>query len=77
MPLTEREAAVISAYTGFTLCNFSLVQELADEKLGRSTYTHEFANKHFWEELHKAVRGEFLEICKSIYTPSTDCEENE
>ncbi|MBC6308142.1 hypothetical protein HCJ66_01115 [Listeria sp. FSL L7-1582] len=77
MPLTKREAAVISAYTGFTLCDFSLVQELADEKLGRSTYTHEFANKLFWEELHTAVRGEFLEICKSINTPSPDCKEDE
>lgn len=40
--MTVREGIVLSAYTGFLLCdNFGLVHEYIEEILGRPVFTHE------------------------------------
>lgn len=66
MPLTKREAAVIGAYTGITMGSFGDIQEYADEVLGRPTWTHQFADAGFWEELKAAAKPDFLDICDQV-----------
>lgn len=61
--LTREQAAIIGAYTGFTAGNFADVQRYADRLLGRPTWTHEFADPKFAEELRQKSKPDFLAIC--------------
>lgn len=61
--LTRQQAAIIGAYTGVTCGNFGDIQLYADKKLGRPTWTHEFADHAFAEELAAAAKEDFLNIC--------------
>ena len=63
MRLTKRQAQVISAYTGISLCDFEYIQEYAQELLNRPVWTHEFADEKMFDELKKLSKEEFLSIC--------------
>lgn len=39
--MTKREAAIVSAYTGFFIGEFSEIYEYFSELVGRPVYTHE------------------------------------
>ena len=43
-PLTRRQAAILSAYTGILFGPFSDFHAYAEEKLGHQVWTHEFAS---------------------------------
>lgn len=62
--MNKREAAVISAYTGILCGKFEWVHEYAEEALGRSVFTHEFAFDDFTAKLKEAARFEFISICQ-------------
>ena len=64
--MTKQEAIVVSAYTGFLMCDFSDMHEYIEKKLGRPVWTHEFANKNIWTEIREKIRPDFLKICKEI-----------
>lgn len=59
----ERLAVVTSAYTG-VLCaeSFAAVHKYAETLLGRSVYTHEFADEEVWEAIKEASKPEFLRL---------------
>lgn len=40
--MTKREAAIVSAYTGFLLGSFSALHEYVEEIMGHPVWTHEF-----------------------------------
>ena len=61
--LTKEQAAIIGAYTGISCGPFSDIHGLAEEKLGRPIWTHQFADKVVWAELREAVKPDFLAIC--------------
>jgi hypothetical protein len=61
--LTRRQAAIIGAFTGITAGPFEDVQQLGDELMGHSTWTHEYANEKFVDELRERARPLFLAIC--------------
>ena len=61
--LTKEQAAIIGAYTGFTARPFGDIQEYAEKILGRSVWTHEFADRALCEELREAAKPDFLSIC--------------
>lgn len=61
--LTRRQAAIIGAYTGIACGSFGDIQEYAEEVLGRSVFTHEFASSETVEELKAAAKADFLAIC--------------
>jgi hypothetical protein len=61
--LTKEQAAIIGAYTGFTAGPFGDIQEYAEKILGRSVWTHEFADRALMEELKAAAKPDFLSIC--------------
>lgn len=62
MRLTKRQAQVISAYTGISLCNFEYIHEYAEELLNRPVWTHEFIGEKMWDELKELSKEEFLSI---------------
>ncbi len=66
MPLTRREAFVITAFTGISTTNFGDFQGFAEKILGRPVWTHEFGSPAVWDELKELVRDEFLDICKAV-----------
>ncbi len=63
MALTKREAAIISAYTGYLMCNFGDMAEYVEEKMGRGVWSHEYASESFSEQLRELVKPDFLAIC--------------
>lgn len=64
MAVTKREAAIISAYTGILLSDFSELHKYAEEKLDRSISTHEFG--FMGGEMKAVSRDDFLKINDSI-----------
>lgn len=60
--LTKEQAAIIGAYTGFAVGPFGDIHELAEQKLGRPIFTHEFAAPELVEELKEAVKDDLLAI---------------
>lgn len=61
--MTKQEAIVVSAYTGFLMCDFNDMHEYIEKKLGRPIYTHEFALDLIQNEIHEKVKPDFLKIC--------------
>ena len=61
--LTREQAAIIGAYTRVIAGPLRDVHELAEQKLGRPIWTHEFANPELWKQLKVAVTDDFLSIC--------------
>lgn len=64
--LTDRERAIIMAYTGATMLvgdKLSIFYGYVEEKLGRPVFTHELAYIETQEELKDAAREDFLALC--------------
>lgn len=61
--LTKEQAIIISAYTGFTACNFGDFHEAVEKKLGHPVWTHQFGDEAFAEKVKEAFREDFLAIC--------------
>ena len=64
--MTKYEAIVVSAYTGFLMCDFNDMHEYIEKKLGRPVWTHEFADKNIWKEIREKVKPDFLKICEDV-----------
>jgi hypothetical protein len=60
--VNKREAAIISAYTGILIGNFADMHKYIEEKLGRSVWTHELADKITWEEIKQKSKEDFINI---------------
>jgi len=60
--MTKREAAIVTAYTGVLVGDFSDFHEYAEEVVGRPIFTHELANKEVWVEVKKKSRPDFIEL---------------
>jgi len=62
--MTIKEAAVISAFTGYIIGSFNDCHKYIEQKARRSVYTHELAsyNKKFLNELHEKIRPDFYAI---------------
>jgi len=69
--MTAREAAIVSAYTGYMLGRFEYVQEYADEVLGRATWSHEFGSREFAAELRNAAKEDFLALHAEVTAITT------
>ena len=62
--MTKEEKIIVSAYTGYLMCDFSDVCKYIQEKLGRPIWTHEFAFESVQEEVKKKTKEDFLRLCK-------------
>lgn len=60
--MTKREAAIVSAYTGILLGNFSDMQEYVEQIMERPVWTHEFADHDFFEEIKAKAKTDFVSI---------------
>ena len=67
--LTERQAAIVMAYTGITTCPFAIFKKYAEEKLGCSIEQHEFEGFSAYgliPLIRDAAVADFVEICIPI-----------
>lgn len=73
--MTKKEKIIVSAYTGYLMCDFSDIHTYMEEKLGRPVYTSEMAKDSFWSELRAAIKDDFVELCKpkKTYIPLKKC----
>lgn len=65
--MTDRERAVISAYTGIAMLTgdkFSIFHKYVEDILGRSVWTHELADRSIWEEIREKSKADFLALCE-------------
>ena len=60
--MTTEERIIVSAFTGYLLCEFSKVHEYVEKKLGRPIWTHEFADERLWEEIREKCRDDFVAL---------------
>lgn len=61
--ITDHDRLVISAYTGYLMCNFSKLHEFIEKTLGRPVFVHELANPSVTKEIQKKLKTEWLAIC--------------
>jgi len=64
--MTKYEAAVISAYTGILLGEFSDLHEYVEKIMDRPVFVYEFASEEFCARIKKKSKDDFMDICKSI-----------
>jgi len=64
--MTKKEAAIISAYTGILLGEFSDMHEYIEQILGRPVWTHQLANEDISNEIKNKSRDDFMALSKEI-----------
>lgn len=62
--MTKQERIIVSAYTGFLMCDFNDMHKYIEEKLGRPVWTHELADKNVLAEIREKCKSDFLALCK-------------
>lgn len=62
--MTNKERIIVSAYTGYLMCDFAEMHKYIEEKLGRPVWTHELGFKEIWDEIREAVKSDFLALCE-------------
>lgn len=62
--MTEREKVIVSAYTGFLMCDFNDLHKYIEEKMQRPVFTHEMGSEKFMEELKSRVKDDFIGLCE-------------
>ena len=62
--MTYQECVIVSAYTGYLMCDFDDMHKYIQEKLKRPVWTHELADKDVLRELRETARPDFLALCR-------------
>lgn len=60
--MTKREAAIISAYTGWLIGEFIDCHSYIEEVMDRPVFTHEMGSKVFTDELHDKCKPDFMNL---------------
>ena len=60
--MTEREAAIITAYTGILLGDFEVAHEYIEEVLERPVMTHELIDSVTADLVKRSSRKDFINI---------------
>jgi len=60
--MTKREAAIVSAYTGFLIGEFADCHKYIEEIIGRPVWTHELGDKNVINKIKELSRNDFLNI---------------
>lgn len=64
--MTEREGAIISAYTGKMVCkNFSTFHGYVEEILKRPVWTHEMGNSEVANQIKEASKDDFMALMEA------------
>ena len=65
--MTQEEAILLSAYTGYLLApDFADVHKFCEETLGRPIWTHEFADSDVQKEIQEKLRPQIMELVQNI-----------
>jgi hypothetical protein len=60
--MTKREAAIVTAFTGKMLGDFSIFHGYVEEILERPVFTHEMGDKKVAAEIRDKAREDFVNI---------------
>ena len=60
--MTKKEAAIVSAYTGILIGEFTELHKYIEKILGRPVFTHELADSKIWEEIKQKSKKDFCNI---------------
>lgn len=72
--MTYQEKIIVSAYTGYLMCDFSDMHKYIEEKLGRPVFTHELADEAISEKIHKAIKPDFIALCEKEEETDYGCD---
>lgn len=61
--MTYHEKIIVSAYTGYLMCDYADMHEYIEKKLGRPVWTHEMADRDVREAIRNAVYPDFIVLC--------------
>ena len=61
--MTKEEKLIVSAYTGFLMCDWDDLHKFIEDTLGRPVWTHELADDKVNEEIRLRLKPRFLAIC--------------
>jgi len=61
--MTTQEKIIVSAYTGYLMCDPYDLNRYISEKVGRSVFTHELGTPDMWDEIRRAVHDDFIALC--------------
>lgn len=61
--MTLDEKIIVSAYTGYLMCDFSLVHAYIQKILGRPVWIDELTNGDILDKIGRRTKPEFLKIC--------------
>ena len=61
--MTNRERAIVSAYTGKLMCDFDYLHKYIEEKLGRPVSAHDMTTFEVEDEIRAKSREDFLSLC--------------
>lgn len=70
--MTKTEKIIVSAYTGYLMCDFADLHEYIEQKLGRSVQTLELAFENTRKEIHDATRDDFHAVIEGKYEKHED-----
>lgn len=62
--MTKEEKIIVSAYTGYLMCDFGSVHEYIEKVLGRPVFTHELTDKRIQKEIEEKVKPDFIKLCE-------------
>jgi len=60
--MTIKEAAIVTAYTGITIGDFSEAHKYIEEIMGRPVWTHEMADKATWALIKEKAKADFISM---------------
>lgn len=66
--MTDREKAIVMAYTGYTMLSgdkLCIYYKYVQEKLGRSVMTHELAYQEVQDAIKETAKEDFIAIAKA------------
>ena len=58
--MTKREAAIVSAYTGFLIGDFADMHEYVEQIMGGPVWTHQMGDRAFVEKIRAAAKADFI-----------------
>ena len=61
--MTNRERAIVGAFTGVLMGEFSAMHEYIEEAVGRPVQASEMGTRAVADEIKEATRADFLTLC--------------
>ena len=66
MNRTRREGSILSAYTGYLLCDFEDFHKYLCEILGRDVWTHELAKEEIIAEIKEKSEKDVISLLENL-----------